>query len=355
MKLKSAFLLSLFLLAHIAIAQANNLPIPVVANESITVTFFFPSEIQRVIKPAVNYRFEYEQHGTMGTLVARKGAASNLTVITSDGSIFSFLLQYEQEVNNFTYVLSADQAIGTIHPSAVPSTVSTNRVEQAAFQPQDAAAPAPQQTETTKTSELILPEDAQRAVVNQSQVMTRHSDTGPNQKVEQEHSETAQIEPYENGHVESSLYETDRESYYDIFCENKYNQDLRSSKSIKAGTGVELQLNALTADKNELYFIFQVTNRLTSKFKAEKLRFYVRSSAEGEPLQITPLHVYNPLEDIEAGRTKKMVYVLKEFRLSTDQKVYVVLDEKDGMRNTVLNIDGQFINAVGERSLAASR
>ncbi|WP_175416199.1 DUF4138 domain-containing protein [Aggregatimonas sangjinii] len=355
MKLKSAFLLSLFLLAHIAIAQANNLPITVVANESITVTLFFPSEIQRVIKPAVNYRFQYEQHGTMGTLVARKGAASNLTVITKDGSIFSFLLQYEQEVNNFTYVLSADHAIGTINPSAVPRAIPTEMEEQATPQLEDEAVQKPRSTETTTISELKLSEEAQITSVKEPQRMTLRSEVGAKEKTEKDFTESEQTEAYEGLPEESSLYETDRESYYAIFCENQYNQDLRSSKSIKAGTGIELQLNTLTADKNELYFIFQATNRLTSKFKAEKLRFYVRSSVKGKPLQITPLYIYKHLEEVEAGRTKKMIYVLKEFRLSTDQKVYVVLDEKDGMRNTVLNIDGQLINAVGERSLATTR
>ncbi len=344
MKLKALFFTLLFFTTSSIIAKENNLPIPVTVNESITVTLFFPSEIKKVIEPAVNYKFEYEQNGTMGTLMARKGVASNLTVITKDGSIFSFLLKYDQEVDNFTYVLSSDQAIGVMEPRGITTGISAAR-----------------ETERNPSFENQTAEKPQKKValekVKDEKPMVRaiQSDTEGQERAD--FTKTVASQSFANEIGEGSLYDTDKESYYEIFCENNYNRkfEFDTSKSVKAGAGIELKLNALTADKKEFYFILQVTNRLTSSFTAEKLQFFVRTSLEDKPVQMTPLHIYNHQEDIEAGRTKKMVYVFQEFRLSEDQKVYVTLDELNGIRSTVLNIDGQMINAIGEELVSTEQ
>lgn len=353
MTLKSAFLASLCLFASISIANANNLPITITANESVTVTLFFPSEIEKVIEPSVNYKFEYAQHGTMGTLVARRGAKSNLTVITNDGSIFSFSLQYHHEVNNFTYVLSSNQAIGIMDPRGI-TTSNTIIVEPTVKsilteKPLKDERPVKEERKKLQDGENSLKEKIKVSATQPSFVAD--SDTAQSDLITSSES-AEELDDYMR---ENNLYNTDRAGYYDIFCENNFNQEVRLKKTLKAGTGVELQLNSIAGDNNELYFIFQVTNRLMSRFNAEKLRFYVRTSRKDEPLEMTPIHIFNHQESIEAGRTKKMVYVLKDFRLSKDQKVFVMLDEKDGNRNTILNIDSHTINAVNHRSIVAAR
>jgi len=355
MRLKSTILVSLFFFGSIAIAQANNLPITVAANESITVTLFFPSEIKKVIKPAVNYKFDYEQYGTMGTLVARKGATSNLTVITKDGSIFSFLLQYHQEVANFTYVLSTDQAIGRMEPVGKTTSNATIVEKETNSSSESEPLKSAQREEVSEKKERKKPQIGQKSIDEEPMAMVVRSDFEDRDQGTLSFSEKSESEASESELPGNTLYDTDRESYYDIFCENNYDQETRLKKDFKAGTGIELRLNALTADKNEFYFIFQVTNRLTSKFSANELQFYVRSAPKDEPLQITPVHVFNHHDQLEAGRTKKMVYVFKNFRLSGDQKVFAVLNEKEGDRNTVLHIDSRTINAIGEKTTSAAR
>ncbi|MDB4292826.1 conjugative transposon protein TraN [Maribacter sp.] len=355
MRLKSAILVSLFFFASISIAQANNLPIPVAANESITVTLFFPSEIKKVIKPAVNYKFDYEQYGTMGTLVARKGASSNLTVITEDGSIFSFLLQYDQEVANFTYVLSAEQAIGRMEPTGSTRTISAIEDKEANSLPENEPQVSSQNEQLPQRRVDDKPVNKQEFEEREPTVRMMHSDLQSQNRMASDNSEKEEQEALAIELAENNLYDTDREGYYTIFCENNYNQEPRLKKGFKAGDGVELQLNSLMADKNEFYFIFQVTNRLSSQFKAEALKFYVRTAPEDKPLHMTPVHVFKQQETIEAGRTKKMVYVLNNFRLSKDQKVFVVLNEKDGPRNTIIKIDSRTINSVGEKSKVSAR
>src|SRR5680860_1268499 len=92
--------------------KANSGPITVEANENTTVSFFFPSPISKVIEPAAHFSFKREPDGNLATLKAKKGNPSNLTVITEDGDIFSFALSYSETIQNFTFVLSPEQAIG---------------------------------------------------------------------------------------------------------------------------------------------------------------------------------------------------------------------------------------------------
>ena len=234
MKFKSLFLASLFFFVSLAVAQANNLPITVAANERITVTLFFPSEIETVIQPAVNYKFEYEQQSTMGTLVGRKGAVSNLTVITKDGNIFSFLLQYEQEVSNFTYVLSEDQAIGTMDPTAMTGTETISSKTEVASPSEN------QLLSKSQVAETKLKEEGEKP--NSREITTEESLVGQvpsylEDTTVADFPSAAVSEAFDSEPLENTLYDTDREGYYHIFCENNYDQENNLSKTYKAGYG----------------------------------------------------------------------------------------------------------------------
>ena len=205
MKLKSAFLVSLFLFVSISVAQANNLPINVIANENTTITFFFPAQIQTVIQPAVNYKFEYEPNSTMGTLVARKGAKSNLTVITKGGIIYSFLLQYDQEVDNFTYVLSPEQAIGKIDAQAAApkGNVAENTKN---IQTADMVVVDQDAGEELMAAKTIKQDFSSETVINEPMVSAKNSTDTNFSAITDDNSEKNEAGMLEDTLKENSLY-----------------------------------------------------------------------------------------------------------------------------------------------------
>jgi len=318
MKLKVAFTILLFTLFGSLHLQANNAPIRVAANESITVTLFFPSEITKVIQPAVNYKFEYEENASMATLVARKGTVSNLTVITKCGSIFSFLLEYNVKVDNFTYLLSGANAIGTLHGDTHKTTeTQTETAKQAQQTIVEREADA--STENLKASFESAPE-----AVIQSYPSLSVAETAL-------HDEAETTIPKEN-----SLYESDRAGYYQIFCENNYVQESDFEKIATSVNLVGLQMNNILKDQNELYFMLEIRNNSWTDFKVKALKFYVKSLEIDSEIEIEDLFVYNLQESIGAHSANNLVFVCKDFNLASGQKIYVLLEEAEGKERSVM-------------------
>ena len=326
MKLNSIFFILFFAFTSVAM-KANNLPIPVTVNESITITLFFPSEIKKVIKPAPHYKFEYEPNGKMATLVARKGAASNLTVITKNGSIFSFLLEYDTEVNNFTYMLAEDQAIGKLNGSSVVAVSETKGGV------------------TVHDEKLNNPEPIEQKDSDSSgkESLKENKDTDNNVQLSERTSNLNTEEIAENSG--SSLYNSDREGYYQIFCENSYKQKTRFKKSSNTINLIGLHLNNIIKDHNDLHFVLEVKNDSWTDFKVKSLKFFIKSLEGNQEIEIEELYIYNLQESIAAHNGNHLVFVCKDFALGEGQNIYVLLEEEEGReRSVMLSLDTKQIN-----------
>lgn len=317
MKLKGIFFILCIALNAMGM-KANNLPIPVSVNESITVTLFFPSEMQKVIKPAPNYKFEYEPNGKMATLVARKGATSNLTVITKSGHIFSFLLQYEAEVDNFTYVLAEDQAVGKLDGSRLVEVNRGNRNLAIHDEKPGNEAPVGQ----------IGPDTSEKPSTKENSDEDKEIGAGSI-------SENPVVEESPE-RSESSLYESDREAYYRIFCENSYLQKSSFRKISNTVNLIGLQLNNIIKDHNDLHFVLGVKNDSWSDYKVKSLRFFIKSLEGDHEIQIKDLFIYNLQESIPAHSGNHLVFVCKDFVLGKGQNIYVLLEEEGGRERSVM-------------------
>lgn len=268
MKLKCVFPLFLFALTAMAM-KANNAPIALTVNESVTVTLFFPSEIDKVIEPAAHYRFVYEPpHGKMATLEARKGAASNLTVITRDGSIFSFLIHYDNEVNRFAYVLEKNQAIGKLEGTRAVA-VTTAKKKSVDRKPETNQK---EKVDPTENLNLDQEDDFQEFDSEYVEVVDSEDVT--------KNIETVSLES-----MEGSLYDADRESYYEIFCENNYLKKSNFKKTSNTINLIGLHLNNVINDQNDRYFVMDIKNDSWSDFKVKSLKFLSNHCEEIERLK----------------------------------------------------------------------
>ncbi len=314
MKFQSSVLtIVLFWLFGLNVLQASTAPIVIEANEDITITLFFPSNIIKVVQPAVNFKFEYETNGTMGTLKARKGLPSNLTVITEEGYIYSFLLSYSKEVSNFTFVLSSEESIGTLN---VSSKKGANALKVSSVQEL--------REEVVTVEEIISMEVEDSAEGEASFVASYPANTKSNQA-------TGSDKPEGN-----DLYDVDKQAYFSIFCENNYLQKADFEKNHTTVNRIGLQLNNILSDRDELYFVMEIKNNSWSDFKVKTLRFFVKSLELKSKLQIEERLVHNLLETVPAHSVNNLVYVCKNFKLAAGQKVYVLLEELDGKQRSVM-------------------
>ncbi|WP_136468541.1 DUF4138 domain-containing protein [Flagellimonas onchidii] len=98
-------------------AQANN-PKPldtIYANEHMNMALFFPSQIKQGIVGNSNFVFTYnrENQQTLGLLKAVPGKDSNLLVITDDGSIYSYIISYANNLEYPNRFITEQERIGT--------------------------------------------------------------------------------------------------------------------------------------------------------------------------------------------------------------------------------------------------
>jgi len=88
------------------------------ANDTKNVALFFPEPIRQGITGADNFIFTYnrENEQYFGLLQAKPGKESNLLIINSDGSIFSYIVKYKAQLSKFNYFIPKSSSIGNDKP-----------------------------------------------------------------------------------------------------------------------------------------------------------------------------------------------------------------------------------------------
>ena len=105
--------LMFFLFALFAVVSSNAQE-TLYANDTHVVTVFFPSPIRQAITGVEHFTFSYNrelgQH--FGLLQANKGYDSNLLVITQDGRVYSYRLEYRKELSENSRFVTISEGIG---------------------------------------------------------------------------------------------------------------------------------------------------------------------------------------------------------------------------------------------------
>ena len=122
--MKTNVLFLLFLTAcafHPSLAQERKILDTIFANDQKNVALFFPKPIRQGITGSDNFVFTYnreaEQH--FGLLQAKPGKESNLLVINSNGSIFSYILKYKEHLDQLNYFVLKSDTIGNEKPEVI--------------------------------------------------------------------------------------------------------------------------------------------------------------------------------------------------------------------------------------------
>ena len=98
------------------------------ANDTKNVALFFPEPIRQGITGSENFVFSYnrEEEQYFGLLQAKSGKESNLLIINKDGSIFSYIVRYKEQLSKLNYFIPKYSSIGNEKPKVEDSIQAKN-------------------------------------------------------------------------------------------------------------------------------------------------------------------------------------------------------------------------------------
>jgi len=323
----------LFMVYGITFSQQRK-ELVLVTNDSHNVNLFFPEVISKFILGAPNFKFTHEPNTQIGSLQGRKGVDSNLTVITNDGNIYSFLLRYGSKINSFNFFIEKSDAIGNIKGASKQVKVADTRLPK-----EVSVTPTPPPVAITPMQPNPDPVYTPTQMDTQTKNPSDPSAVDPNDYYLPPPSE-------EYTEDEDDLYNSEREEYYRIFCENNFMQPSYIKRTFTTSKNIVLRINNILGDRNELYFVMQIENNAKTTYKTDYLNFFTQKKSPKEQLLMEPLYKYNLQNEIAPQRINEVVYVFKKFKINPKEKVVIVLDEKEGKRTLVLSIFDKQVNTI---------
>lgn len=89
------------------------------ANDTKTVSLFFPKPIRQGMVGKSHFVFSYNKEIAQyfGLLQATPGVESNLLAITANGQVYSYILKYADTLQKLNYFISEQESIGNEKPS----------------------------------------------------------------------------------------------------------------------------------------------------------------------------------------------------------------------------------------------
>ncbi|SIT01971.1 protein of unknown function [Zobellia uliginosa] len=310
-------------------------PLAVACNENSTVSLFFPSKLVKIVEPGVNFRFTYDESSNIGALQGRKGKNSNLTVITENGFIFSFNLSYSENVGKFNYIISPEQAVGKLNQGPTVQS-ETNREPREDIQ-------------EAKESPLSKPSINEGGEMLKEAIVEKEIPSNPiENQIIPENSPKLESEGtvYNDAFgVEQDLYDVDREEYYRIFCENNYLQKTVFKRSFRQNKRIVLKLNNILVDREEIYFILQIENNSKREYHIDGVSFFKKAAVGQLQKIMKPRYTFNLQESLDPASVNEIVYVFKNFKLSSKELIYVALAEKDSDNMVILPLDNKQVNS----------
>lgn len=142
---------------------------------------------------------------------------------------------------------------------------------------------------------------------------------------------------------------TKRHQYYEMFCAYLLDRKQRIGRLKKRKEGVVLSIENIVFDKDELYFVIEITNNSSLDYDLNFLNISIETRQKGkkkslQKLYQEPLYRYNVPSRITKGETVRLVYVLPKFSLSNERRAVLELNEKGGERNLKLKVSHRVIN-----------
>ncbi|WP_445738488.1 DUF4138 domain-containing protein [Mariniflexile sp.] len=115
---KQLILFSFILVSIFLKAQPKMVIDTIYANDHKNVALFFPNPIRQGITGSENFVFTYnrDREQYFGLLQATPGKESNLLIINNNGSVFSYIVRYKEQLQTLNYFMPDSTSIGNEKP-----------------------------------------------------------------------------------------------------------------------------------------------------------------------------------------------------------------------------------------------
>ena len=149
---------------------------------------------------------------------------------------------------------------------------------------------------------------------------------------------------------EDSLYVHNKEQHLINICEKLTPTSSQyGSKSIAENQNIELTIKGVYSNNDELYFVFNLTNKGGQPFDIKTYRFYRSASKEKEkrleqPLDYKLAYSHNFSKRVDPNSSMDFTLVVSKFTIAKDKAVYFDLDELDGERDIYIPLYYKRIN-----------
>lgn len=247
---------------------------------------------------------------------------SNLQVETSNGDIYDLKLINTENPKKTTYIITPDMAVVNINQMGASST-------------------------PPKTQEVT---NVRKETLTKGQApITHYSDKSDVPDDTENYSE-----------IQDRLYVSDKLQYMTNLAKELNDTKRRYSrvKSVAVKQNIELTIKGVYADKDELYFVFNMKNYGAQPFDIKVWKIY-RGSVElarqletgnlsgkdlVQPLNYKPETVYNLSKRIEPKSEMNFVIVISKFTIAKDRAVYFDIDELNGERDIFIPLYYKRVN-----------
>lgn len=313
-------LISIFSVNIMAQKKVNYL----IATENKNLTLIFPSSIKQATVGNVNFNFVYNTNNksNLGILKGVPGPESNLLVITSDGNIYSFILNYKKNITELTSFVKSTDAIGNLNGQIVISKSETqNKIEN-----------------YNNDIVTVTPSDKNQTFANGVIENDFYENT------ENFESDTVTVVKNKN-----HLYYTDKKTFLKRKAAIGLSKPSYYKKYFTISENVFLHLKDITFNNNEIYFYFLIENKGVLDYDVNFINLYLTSSnkkkrSSSQKIKYDPIYTYYLPKKIKSFKSAEFVMIYNKFSINKKKSVIVEVNEKKGERNLQLEILSKTIN-----------
>lgn len=265
----------------------------------------FESSIIQGICGHTNFKFAFDvnEQNTYGIVRGTKGENSTLHIITNDGNVYAFKLQFKDDISLFSAFIPASDAVGNINQN---NTIDT-----------------PASTVLNIPEKIEIPKGIQKDTV-----------------------------AHYNGRTKTEidyLYNRDRNEYYRKYCSNLIGQKPFYKRFYTENDDIVIYLDEINYNRNELYFKIRIKNNSGVDYTTNFISFSKTGrkafkNSSSQALELSTVYSYYGFKTIPAGQEKTAIYVFQKFGINKDKVIDIELNESKGERNLNLIINSNYIN-----------
>ena len=297
----------------------------ILVTKNNTVTLIFPSTVSNHtlgdILEYIVYERDKNESSPLEQRILRLGynirgrgkTKTNLSVTTTDGLLYQFMVSYTDSMPKLTYQFSKEDAVADLGETKTPTPVAVGKPPIGATTVVQTPTSLATEGTQTKSFDIEKMQDIDPATV-----------------------------------VNDNLYQQDKEAYIYLQCKNSLFRKKNIARTFSKAYNVWLRLKSVNYDKDELYIYLTLENDAAQAYDVDFIKFSIttkskRKSISQEPPHIPP-YIFNCPKRVLGKKENHFVVVFDKFPLSKGKELWIAIREKNGDRNLLLKLNHAIIN-----------